>query len=318
MAGEVRSSRSKKDSYIIRFARQWQLQSMVLPAIVFIFVFMYMPMWGVLIGFKDYNIFKGFAESPWVGLKHFRYFINLPEFPQIMKNTLGISLSKLIVGFPAPIILALMLNEVLNVPLKKTIQTISYLPHFISWVIVSGFVLSMLSVDNGSVNMLLQWLGVIDEPVNWMSRKEYFWSILVIVNVWKSMGFNAIIYLAAIAGIDPTLYEAAVVEGAGKIHKIIYITLPCISNTVVILLILSIGNILNAGYEDILLLTNMGKNGILYDVSTTIDVHVYTWGIEKQRFSYATAVGVFKSVLNVVMLYSANAISRKLSDKSLW
>lgn len=318
MTSNIPSTRLKKDNYITRFARQWQLQSMVLPAIIFLFIFMYMPMWGVLIGFQDYNIFKGFAGSPWVGFKHFKYFINLPEFSQIMKNTLGISIAKLVFGFPAPIILALMLNEVTNERLKRSVQTISYLPHFISWVVVAEFVFSLLSANNGSVNMLLQWLGIIDEPVKWMSRKEYFWGILVIVNIWKSVGFNAIIYLAAITGIDPTLYEAAVVEGAGKLKRILYITLPCISSTVVILLILNIGNILNAGYEDIMLLTNMGKNGILHDVSTTIDVHVYTWGIEKQRFSYATAVGVFKSVLNVVMLYSANAISRKLSDNSLW
>jgi len=318
LAKKIQPLKLKKDSYIMRFTRQWQLQTMVLPAIIFIFIFMYLPMWGVLIGFKDYNIYKGFAESPWVGLKHFRYFINLPEFPRIMKNTLGISIAKLVFGFPAPIILALMLNEVMNASLRRTIQTISYLPHFISWVIVAGFVFELLSVNNGSVNLLLRWLGIIDENINWMSRKEYFWGILVVVNIWKGVGFNAIIYLAAISGIDPTLYEAAVVEGAGKLKRIIYITLPCISTTIIILLILSVGNILNAGYDDIMLLTNMGKNGILYDVSNTIDIHVYTWGIEKQRFSYATAVGVFKSVLNVVMLYSANAISRKLSDSSLW
>lgn len=197
-----------------KFISQLDLQSMVWPGIIFVFIFSYIPMYGVVMAFQQYDIFGGIMKSPWVGFMHFRMFFEAPEFWKVMRNTLVISLLKLIISFPAPILLALMLNEIGNMGFKRIIQTVSYLPYFLSWVIVSGFVFSLLSVDNGTVNYLLERFNLVGEPVNFLALPKYFWSILVSVNVWKEVGFGSIVYLAAIAGIDPTLYEAASIDGA--------------------------------------------------------------------------------------------------------
>lgn len=301
-----------------RFIRQWDLQIMVIPAIIMIIIFSYIPMWGILTAFQDYSPAKGFFGSEWVGFKHFKMFFNAPEFWQIMRNTIVISLLKLFIAFPAPIILALMLNEVKNAFFKRFVQTVSYLPHFISWVIVSGFVISLLSVDSGSVNILLQKLGIIDEPVHWLSIPDYFWGILISSGIWKEIGFGAIVYLAAITGVDPHMYEAASIDGAGRMRKLISITIPSIAPVIIIFLILQVGQILNAGFEEILLLTNQGQNVVLRPVAETIDTYVYRVGIENYRFSYATAAGLFKGVISVGMLVIANWIARKLGNSSLW
>ncbi|MFU1794339.1 ABC transporter permease [Paenibacillus azoreducens] len=291
---------------------------MVIPAIIMIIIFSYIPMWGILTAFQDYSPAKGFFGSEWVGFKHFKMFFNAPEFWQIMRNTIVISLLKLFIAFPAPIILALMLNEVKNAFFKRFVQTVSYLPHFISWVIVSGFVISLLSVDSGSVNILLQKLGIIDEPVHWLSIPDYFWGILISSGIWKEIGFGAIVYLAAITGVDPHMYEAASIDGAGRMRKLISITIPSIAPVIIIFLILQVGQILNAGFEEILLLTNQGQNVVLRPVAETIDTYVYRVGIENYRFSYATAAGLFKGVISVGMLVIANWIARKLGNSSLW
>ncbi|WP_415841054.1 ABC transporter permease [Paenibacillus typhae] len=287
---------------------------MVLPALFFILVFSYIPMYGVLMAFQDYNLFKGFTGSPWVELKHFEMFFAAPEFWTVMRNTLVISLLKLLVGFPAPILLALMLNEVRSRVFKRTVQTISYLPHFLSWVIVSGFVMSMLSTENGSVNMLLQQLNLIKDPINFLSLPEYFWTILVTTGVWKEIGFSSIVYLAAIAGIDPNMHEAASIDGAGKLRQMFSITLPSILPVIIVFLILAIGNLLSAGFEDILLL---GANPVLRDVGDVLDTYVYRIGIQNNRYSYATAAGLFKSLIGVFLLVGANYAARK-SGNSLW
>ncbi|UVI28786.1 ABC transporter permease [Paenibacillus spongiae] len=302
----------------MRFLKQWDIQIMVIPAILVVFVFHYVPMWGILTAFQDYNPGKGLLHSPWVGFKHFRMFFNAPEFGLVMRNTIVISLLKLLIGFPAPIILALMLNEVKHAVYKRIVQTISYLPHFISWVIISGFVISMLSVDNGSINMLLKQLHLIQEPVSWLSMPEYFWAILVTTGVWKEIGFGAIVYLAAIAGVDPHQYEAASIDGAGRFRQILSITIPSITPVIMIFLILAVSQILNAGFEEILLLTNQGINVILRPVSDIIDTYVYRVGIINYRYSYATAAGLFKSVISVGLLVAANWIARKLGRASLW
>ncbi|MBC8079111.1 MAG: sugar ABC transporter permease [Gorillibacterium sp.] len=301
-----------------RLLSQWEYQVMVLPAILFIVVFSYIPMWGVLMAFQDYDMFKGFWASEWVGLKHFRMFFSAPEFWQIIRNTIMISMGKLVIGFPAPIILALMLNEVRSMVYKRVIQTISYLPHFISWVIMSGILFSLLSVDTGSINLLLQKIGLIDEPINWLSNSHYFWGLLITANVWKEVGFGAIVYLAAIAGVDPHLYEAASIDGANRFKQIFLITLPSITPVILIFLILQISNILNAGFEDILLLTNNGNNAIIRNVSEVIDTYVYRTGILNQRYSYAIAAGLFKSLVNILMLILANGLSRRFGKSSLW
>lgn len=313
------SIRSKKKTYlkssrIGRFLRQWDLQLMVLPAMLLIFVFSYIPMYGVLTAFQDYSLFKGFLGSPWVGFKHFEMFLNAPVFSDIMRNTLIISLLKIVVGFPAPIILALMLNEIGNQKFKRIIQTISYLPHFLSWVIVSGLVMSLLSTENGSLNILMEKLRLIDEPLNFLSLPEYFWAILVTTGVWKEIGFASIVYLAAIAGVDPHMYEAASMDGASRFRQMFTITLPSIMPVIIVFGILAVGNLLNAGFEDILLL---GSNPVLRDVSDVIDTYVFRVGISNSRFSYATAAGLFKSVISVGLLVGANYWARRTGN-SLW
>lgn len=303
---------------IRKFMQQWDLQLFVIPALLFIAVFQYVPLWGLLMSFQDFNLGRGFWASDWVGLKHFNMFFNAPDFWNIMRNTFSISLIKLVFAFPAPIILALLLNEVRHAAYKRFVQTVSYLPHFISWVIVSGMLLSLLSIDNGSLNFLLLKLGLIDHAENWMARTEYFWAILVGANIWKDIGFNSIIFLAAIAGVDPHLYEAARMDGASRIRQIRNITLPSISPIITIFLILAVSQILNAGFEDILLLTNRGSNTVLRPVSDVIDTYVYRVGIENSRYSYATAAGLFRSVVSVVLLVAANAIARRFGKSSLW
>ncbi|WP_172199532.1 ABC transporter permease [Saccharibacillus qingshengii] len=303
-----------KPSWFKRFGRQWDLQLMVLPALLFILVFSYIPMYGVLMAFQDYSLFDGFSGSPWVGFKHFEMFFGAPEFWTVIRNTIVISLLKLLIGFPAPILLALMLNEVKHRMFKKVVQTISYLPHFLSWVIVSGFVMSMLSTENGSVNMLLQSLNLVKEPINFLSLPKYFWTILVTTGVWKEIGFASIVYLAAIAGVDPSMHEAAAMDGAGKLRQIFSITLPSIMPVVIVFLILAIGNLLSAGFEDILLL---GSNPVLRDVGDVLDTYVYRTGIQNNRYSYATAAGLFKSLLGVLLLVGANYAARR-SGNSLW
>jgi putative aldouronate transport system permease protein len=304
----------RKPNLLQRIGRQWDIQLMVVPALIFIIVFCYIPMYGVLMSFQDYSLFKGFMNSPWVGTKHFEMFFNAPEFWTVMRNTLVISLLKLGIGFPAPILLALMLNEIGGRVFKRLIQTISYLPHFLSWVIVSGFVISLLSTDNGSVNMLLQALNIIDEPINFLAESKYFWSILVTTGVWKEIGFSSIVYLAAIAGINPHLYEAASIDGASRIRQMFTITIPSIMPVIVVFSILAIGNLLNAGFDDILLLaTNPG----LREVSEVIDTYVYRVGVLNARYSYATAAGLFKALISVGLLAGANYMARK-SGNSLW
>ena len=314
----INGNRNKGPSLFKRMLKQWDLQVMAIPPMILVIIFCYVPMWGILMAFKNFDIFSGFAKSPWVGLMHFRMLFNAPEFPVIMRNTLSISLLKLALGFPAPILLALMLNEVKNDKFKRTVQTITYMPHFISWVVVAGFVFTIYGTSDGIINSVLSSMNLIDRPIEWLTSPNKFWGILVSTGIWKDVGFGAIIYLAAIAGIDPSLYEAAEVDGATKLQKIFKITLPSIAPVVTILLILAIGSILNSGFEDILLLTSNGTNPALMGVATNLDIYVYQQGIQNMRYSYATAAGLFKSVINVIMLTIANYTAKKINDSSLW
>ncbi|WP_259391656.1 sugar ABC transporter permease [Paenibacillus sp. 1011MAR3C5] len=299
-----------------RFWKQIDVQLMVFPGILLVFVFSYIPMYGVLTAFMDYNVFTAHRifENPWVGFKHFEAFFNAPNFDQIMRNTIVISLLKFFIGFPAPIILALMLNEVRHLMFKRIVQTITYLPHFMSWVIVGGLVMSLLSTENGSVNILLKGIGAIDESINFLSIKEYFWTILISTNVWKEIGFASIVYLAAIAGVDQHMYEAAEIDGASKLKQIAHITIPSIMPVIIIFMILAMGSLLNAGFEDILILAS---NPILRPVSDVLDVYVYRIGIQNQRYSFAVAIGLFKAVISVGLLTMANYLARR-AGSSLW
>lgn len=298
--------------------QQLVLQSMVWPGLIALFIFAYLPMAGLVMVFQDYDIIKGFFASPWVGLKHFRDFFTNPQFPVLMKNTLIISFAKILFGFPAPIILALMFNEITQKATKRVFQTITYMPYFLSWVVVGGMLSAMLAVDGGSVNDFLVRFGMIKEPINFLSEPKYFRTILVGSNIWKSIGYNAIIYIAAIAGINHEMYEAAEVDGASRLRQMISITIPEIAPQIMIMLIMQIGQLLNAGYEDILILTNNCDNTVLLEVGDVIDTYVYRFGIKMHRYSYSAAVGLFKAIISVILVWLANAASKKFTDNSLW
>lgn len=316
---EVRQTKlSRSGSTFQSLIKQWDLQTMVWPGLICLILFSYIPMYGVVIAFKEYDIFQGIGDSPWVGLYHFNMFFDSPELNMVMRNTMIISSLKLLIIFPAPILLALMLNEIKHNGFKRFVQTATYLPHFLSWVIVSGLVFSLLSVESGSFNLLLQKLNIIDKPINWLSTPDYFYTILLSSNLWKEIGFSSIVYLAAISGINPSLYEAAEMDGAGRFRKIFSVTLPSIAPVIIIFLILAIGNLLSAGFEDILTLTNNGKNGTLTTMAEVLDTFVYRVGLSEQRYSFATAVGLFKSIINIILLITANAVAKRVGGNSLW
>ncbi len=292
---------------------QRYLLLMVIPGIIWMLIFNYTPMYGVIIAFKDYKITKPISEAEWVGLKHVIEFFQDSRFWLILKNTLGISFLKLIIGFPLPILFAIMLNEIRNNRFKKGIQTISYLPHFLSWVVLGGIMITWLS-ESGLANELLLELGIIKEPIPFMAKADYFWGVVIISEIWKELGWNAIIYLAAISGIDQSMYEAATVDGAGRWRKIWNITLPSIVGTITILLILAVGNMMNSNFDQIFVL----KNTLNADASDVIDIFVYRMGIQSGRFSFATAAGLFKSVTAVILLVSTNFIVKKINNTSLF
>jgi putative aldouronate transport system permease protein len=299
----------KKKNY---FLKNWQIYSMILPGFLFFIVFKYIPLGGIVIAFQDYNVFRGIFESPWVGFKHFQNLFDYPEFYEILRNTLLISLYQLILGFPAPIILALLLNEVRKMKFKKTVQTILYLPHFLSWVIVGGLVISFLSPTTGMVNEVIKWFG--GEPIFFMQEPGYFRSIVVGSAIWKEIGWGTIIYLAAMAGINPELYEAAEVDGAGKLRQAISITIPSILPTIIVLLLLRIGNILDLGFEQIYMLLNP----LVWDTGEVFDTYIYRVGLLGGQYSYTTAIGLFKSVVGLLLLVGANRLSKRMTGNSIY
>lgn len=292
---------------------QWQMQSMIIPSIIFLAVFAYIPMYGVIIAFKDYNILSTMTSSEWVGLKYFKEFLNDPTLFNTLKNTVMINGLGLLFAFPAPILLALILNELYSNKLKKIAQTVSYLPHFLSWVIFGGIMLEVLA-PGGVLSDMFQLIGMADEPINFMAKGNYFYIIFTILNIIKNVGFGSIIYVAAISGVDQQLYEAATVDGCNRFQKICYITLPCIIGTIIIMFIFQISAILNTGYEQIILL----QNPLNLQFSETIDTYVYKVGIKQSRMSYATAVGILKSIISVGLMLMANKLSKKCVGKGLF
>ncbi len=281
-----------------------------IPLLYYI-LFHYLPMYGVLISFQNYNIVKGISGSTWVGFKHFEKFLFEPYFWKLVRNTLMINIYGLLWGFPAPILLALLLNEVKGSKFKKVIQNISYLPHFISTVVVCGMIVNFLSTD-GIANQIIKIFG--GETKQFLMMPEYFRTIFVTSGIWESMGWNSIIYLAALTSIDEEMLEAALIDGANRWHRVIYITLPSIASTISIMLIMNLGRLMNLGYEKILLL----YNGSTYETADVISTYVYRRGILGNDFSYATAVGLFQAVIGVILIVSANKISQKVSETSLW
>jgi len=294
--------------------RQLQLQSMILPGVIFLLIFEYFTYYGMLIAFQDYNVVRGFFSSPWVGFKHFKFLFSDPNMFLVLKNSLAINLLQLIFAFPAPIIFALLINEVPSLPFKKATQTISYLPHFVSWVIFGGMIIKLLSPDEGAINEILMALGILKEPVLFMAKPEYFWFIVVLAGIIKGTGWGSILYIAAISGVDTELYDAATVDGAGRFAKMRYVTLPSISLTIMIMLIFEISRILNTGFDRIWIFQNF----LNISTSEVFETYTYKIGIEKLKFSYGTAVGLTKSVVSVVLLTCANFASRKLTENSLF
>lgn len=305
---------TKKKKRSVSWKNQLEIQSMVLPGIIFLFVFAYIPMLFSVIAFQDYNIVGGIMESQWVGLKHFKNLFTDTSFLNVMKNTFGINLLGLAIGFPMPILLALLLNELTNDKFKKVVQTATYIPYFFSWAVYGGIVLNFLSPSVGILNAILLKTGLIQEANNFIGNPDYFWMITALSGLLKGMGYSSIIYIAAIAGVDTSLYEAARVDGANRFKVIWYITLPCISGTIVIMFIFAIAGILNTGIEQIMILQNVMN----LSASETLDTYVYKIGLEQMNFSYATAVGLFKSVVAVTLLGIANYTSRRLTDKGLF
>lgn len=293
-----------------------------LLGIAFLLVFSYIPMFGILIAFKDYRIssgIPGFFTSEWVGLKWMAEFYQDINFWQIIRNTVAISVLKLVFTFPVPILFALILNEVRKQGIKRVAQTVSYLPHFISWVVVSGLLFSFLNVENGLINRFLVDLGVVAEPISFLSDPDYFWPLLVASDIWKEMGWWTIIFLAAIVGVDPSLYEAAIVDGASRMQRILYVTLPSIRGTIIIVLILSIGNLFGGGlggsnFEQAYLLGNPVNNS----VSEILQTYTLEMGLAQGRYSYATAIGFIQSVLSLMLIYLSNFLSKRMTGIGLF
>ena len=303
----------RKTSLAKRISKNKSLYVMILPCMIFTFIFSYYPLSGWIMAFENFKPAKGYWGSKFVGLDQFRFLFDDFEFWRAFRNTVAMSLLNLVFGFVFAIVFALLLNEIRHTAFKRVTQTVSYLPHFLSWVIVCALVQSMLASD-GIVNNAIRALGVTDKPILFLGEPGYFWWVVVFANVWKEMGWNSIIYIAAISGIDPALYEAAELDGAGRLRKMWHVTLPGIRSTIVVLLIMNLGSILNAGFEVQYLL---GSNGLLVDVSQTIDIFVLKYGMSIGNYSLATAAGMFKTVISVTLVFGANAIANRFGETSL-
>ena len=293
------------------------LYLMLLPALLYFLIFRYGSMLGLLIAFQDYKpvLGQGFYQTifqgEWVGFKHFAFFFTSPNGLQVLRNTILISIYKIVFGFPAPVLLALLLNEVKRERFKKVIQTISYLPHFMSWVILAGILRVILSPDYGVLIPLFQMLGM--EQINFLGDPRYFRSLLVVSDIWQNIGWDSVIYLAALSSLDMTLYEAARIDGANRFQQLRYITLPGIAGTITIMFILRTGQILNAGFDQVFNLSNAA----VYSVGDIIDTFVYRAGLQQAQYSYTTAIGFFKSLVGFVLVLGTNTIAKKLGHESV-
>lgn len=306
------ASTIKRDTFFRKWGRSKYLLLLFLPTLLYYILFKYVPMFGIVVSFKDYNLFRGIWESDWAGLKYYHMFFESPDFLKLMRNTFLLGFYKLVFGFPAPIILALLMNEIRHMFFKRFVQTVSYLPHFISNVVVVSMLTLFLSPSTGIVNQLIEALGF--DAINFMSREDMFRGIYVLSEIWQHAGWETIIYLAALTAIDPQLYEAARMDGAGRWKQLLHVTLPGIRSAMIILLILNVGSVLEIGFEKVFLMLNPAINSTADILST----FVYRTGITQGNFSYAAAVDLFTSLINLVFILSANWISRKVSETSLW
>lgn len=313
-------SQNKQDSvlqqklkYIVmHLKKEWQLYLMLAPTVIWFLVFLYKPMYGLQIAFKDYSVFKGITASPWVGLEHFYTLFENDQFLRAIRNTLMISGATLIFGFPIPIILALMFNEIINPKFKKTAQTIVYLPHFISAVIIAGIVITAFAPSTGVINLVLNALGY--DSIYFLTKPEWFRTIFIGTGIWQEAGFGSIVFLAAISGISPSLYESAVVDGASRFQMMYKITIPCILPTILIMLIIKIGNILEIGFEMIIMLYQPAT----YETADVISTFIYRQGLQAAQYDLAAAAGLFNAVIAFLLVITANTLSKRISKTSLW
>ncbi|MEG6613953.1 ABC transporter permease subunit [Pseudoclostridium thermosuccinogenes] len=305
-------TKPRKGNYILLdIKRNKYIYIMLLVVVAWYVIFCYVPMYGAIIAFKDYSIGRGIFNSPWVGFKHFVSFFSDINFMRVVRNTFLINIYDILWGFPAPIIMALLLNEVRNQYFKKTIQTLSYLPYFISMVVVCGIIVDFTST-NGIINQLLSNFGF--EKVNLLSKSEFFRTVYISSGIWQNVGWGSIIYLAALTNISPELYESAVIDGAGRWKQLIHITLPGIASTIIVLLILRMGSIMSVGFEKIILL----YNPLTYETADVIASYVYRKGLLNADYSYSTAIGLMNSVINFLFLVVSNWLSRRYTESSLW
>lgn len=309
-----RGSKPSFSSSLKSFVKQWDAQILVLIPLIHILVFSYLPLYGLVMAFQEYRLgdFPGFSE--WVGMKHIQRLVSDETFGRVIFNTLGISILKLFINFPLPIIFAVLVNEIRSKHFKKSVQTISYLPHFISWVVAATIIMDFLSPDNGTVNELLMSLNVIDAPITFMTQPKYFWGILIVTDLWKELGWNAIIFTAAISAVDQEMYESAAIDGANRLQRMWHITVKAIKPTILILFIFNVGGVMNANFDQIMLLTNQMNNTLLRGVADVLDTYVYRVGLREGRFSFATAAALFKSILNFALLIAANTIVARTDD----
>lgn len=285
---------------------------MLIPCVVYFFIFNYVPMYGILIAFKDFNFSKGIMGSEWIGFKNFKYMFELGDFYQVFSNSIILSFLKLLFGFPFPIILALLLNEIKQKHFKSITQTVIYLPHFISWVVIGGIIVQFLSPTWGAVNMFIKSLG--EEPIFFLADPQYFRPLVVISSIWKESGWGTILYLAAITSISPELYEAAMVDGAGRLKRMWYVTIPCIRSTIVILLILNIGRLMSNGFEQIFVM----QNPMNLSVSEVFETYTYRIGLLGGRFSFSATVGLFTSVIGLILILISNRITHTMGEEGIW
>ncbi|MDO4292888.1 MAG: ABC transporter permease subunit [Eubacteriales bacterium] len=313
------TKKSKASNYRLGYDKgtQCQLHGMMLPGTVLMILFNVIPLFGLILAFKNYKVTEGILgifTSPFYGLQNFKIIFSNHDFSRMLVNTLGLNLIGQLVALPLTILFALFINEIAKPRFKSCVQTVTYMPHFISWVVFGGIVIELLSADGGMVNALLLRLGILDTPVVFMAEPKYFWAISIVSNLVKEIGWGTILYTAAIAGVDQELYEAAVLDGAGRYRKMWYVTLPCIKGTVVIMMIFAVAGILNNNFDQLYVL----QNAFNLERSEVIDTYIYKVGLQQLQFGMAAAINIFKSVLALILLVGANKVSNKLTDSGLF
>lgn len=302
---EINAKNNK--TLISQMKKYYPFYLFLIPALVIVILFSYVPMYGIIIAFKDFKMARGILGSEWVGLAHFQKIFSDPNFYRVLFNTIKLSVLSLITSFPVTIIFALLVNELMNMKFKRVVQTITYLPHFLSWVVVGGFVYQLLSPSNGLINSILVSLGVLDKPIYFMVEQDMFIPIFLITNLWKSTGYSIVIYLAAIAGIDQGLYEAAIIDGANRFQRVLYVTLPALAPTICTLLILNISSLMSVGFDPIFNLYNPAT----YPTADVIATYVYRKGMVEAQYDLTTAIGLFQNVVGVILILFSNWLARK-------